>query len=144
MSDFTFNSSGSPRSSTFQKLVSQNVNGSPPTTIQPESGRTGEARIFRAVKPAPEKLDQATSRLSGLEAAVTNLSESRVSLEQLSSNNDDVVGANSEASKASVRDVNAAAQLADTLFSQILGDEDVAKDAQVQSLSIDRVQRALR
>jgi hypothetical protein len=144
MSDFTFNSSGSPRSTAFQKLVTQNVNGSPPSISQPESGRTGEERIFREVQSAPDKVDQTTSRLSGLEAAVTNLSESRVSLEQLNSSNEDVAGANSEASKASVRDVDAAAQLADTLFSQILGDEEVAKDAQAGALTPDRVERALR
>lgn len=146
MGDFSFNSSGPTRSSTFQKLVSGKID-SADSPGQSSGVKSGEGRIFNEVGAAPGaengQVDEAKGRLVGLEAAVTNITESRASIQGLGSNYPEVEGANSDASRVSVRDVNAASELADTLYSRITGNEGLANNAQVVRLSPENVQRVL-
>lgn len=144
MSDFSLKSSGPGRVSSFQKLTSGNVNGSSSGGKAAELPRADQTREGEV--PAS---DDATSRsifnrISGLEASVSNLRESKGTLDALVGD-DEVAREIVAASTASVRDVEVAADLASELSSQIFENKELAKDAQLTSeLTPERVQKALR
>lgn len=145
MTDFSFKSSGPGRVSAFQKLASGNVNGSTSGGKDAGAPRTGLAK--EGERPTSD--DAATrsifNRISGLEASVSNLQESKGTLEALVGDSDEVAREIVAASTASVRDVEQAANLAGEIRSQILENDKLATDAQAtSSLTPERVQKALR
>lgn len=146
MSDFSFNNSTRPgRASAFQRLASGNVNGSPnqPTKAANESAPQGGAgEEIKASDDAATK--SIFNKLSGLESSVRDLQDSKATLGSILEDSDEVAREIVSASSASVRDVEAAAQLADELSSQIVESGQLAEDAQASGLTAERVQRALR
>jgi|688.fasta_scaffold219979_2 hypothetical protein len=144
MSDFSLKSSGPGRVSSFQKLTSGSVNSSSSGGKAAESPRAGQTKEGEV----PVSDDAATrsifNRLSGLEASVSNLRESKGTLDALVGD-DEVAREIVAASTASVRDVEVAANLASELRSQMFENKELAKDAQLTSeLTPERVQKALR
>ena len=144
MSSFTFDPS---KPSPFQRLISGRV-GAPvsnATTAAGERQNSG-ASVFKEVPAADGGTDSAPparAALSGLSTAVKNLSDSTDALASVGDAVDEVQRSNKQASEASVRDVQAAAQVADDLQNRIRDDLKRASAAQGKGLSMDSVQRFL-
>lgn len=144
MSGFSFDPA---RPSAFQRLISGTV-GSPDTS---SAGRSQQrqisgASVFNEVPAADGGTDSAPparAALSGLSTAVKNLSDSTDAIASMGDAVDEVQRSNKQASEASVRDVQAAAQVADELQNRIRDDLKRASDAQGKGLSLDSVQRFL-
>ncbi len=148
MSGFSFDPLAPPRTAAFNRLASVKVGEG---GVQPngEASPAPPAReIFNefsspaADRPADEAPPQRVA-LRALESAVDNLSESSKALEYITSSTKEVEQAMSDAADVSVKDVEAAAKLADELYGRILENERLAREAHDAMLSREAVQRFL-
>lgn len=148
MSGFSFDPSGPPRAAPFKRLVSAHVGGAG-VPLKAEASPAPPAReIFNEFNsPASDGLAQPDPpgrvALRALESAVDNLSESSKALDYITSSTTEVERANSDAADVSVKDVDAAAQLADELYERIRENERLARQAHDANLSREAVHRFL-
>ncbi len=144
MSGFSFGPSGLPRPAPFDRLLSANVGGG--VESNGEASPAPPARqIFNefSTKGGDQGDPPEPLALRGLETAVDNLSQSSSVLEYIANPAQEVEKANSDAAEASVKDVNAAAALADELYQRIRDNERLARQAHEGKLSQESVQRFL-
>jgi hypothetical protein len=144
MSEFSFDPA---KPSAFQRLISGRVaNRDSGAAGQSEQKQVSGAGIFKEVPAVSSGADNgpaARAALSGLSSAVRNVSDSTDAVSSLGDAFDEVRRSNRQASEVSVREVQAAAQVADELQDRIRGDLQVATDAQGKGLSSDTIQRFL-
>jgi hypothetical protein len=148
MSGFSFDPSGPPRTTPFKRLASAQVGGSGVASSGEASPAPPAREIFNefsisdphgvAQRDPPERV-----ALRALESAVDSLSESSKTLEYITSSTVEVEQANSAAADVSVKDVDAAAQLADELYGRIRENERLAREAHDAKLSQESVHRFL-
>lgn len=143
MDDFSFDPAGALKPSAFRRLMAVRVNSpsrDPAFNSQPDPP-PDQQRIFREVPP-PDPRAQAS--LAGLEAAVTNISESAASVSRIADGySGEVSDVNADSSGASVTEVDKAARLAEDLSVKIAQNAQQSRQAQADQLSASAVTRFL-
>lgn len=148
MAKFDFDSSSSRKSPAFKRLASKKAgaSGADPPGNMAFSGSCGVS-IFNQVqvsKCSDQRCACESSSLAGLREAVDDLHASASTLYSLSEASREVRDANWGASAASVKEVEAAARLAEELGRRIVKDNQTATQAQAGKLNVATVHRLLR
>lgn len=147
MGDYDNDPSASRKCPAFKRLTSGNAGVS---SADPSSKRSslGSSRgsIFNQVQMISSAKRQGVCepRLAGLEDAVDDNKASAFTFYSLSDASREIRDANLGASAASVKEVEAAARLAEELGKRIVDNDQAATEAQAEKLSIATVERLLR
>ena len=147
MGDYDKDPSASRHSPAFKRLCSRKTGGA---IADPPGKRAsiGSSRssIFKQVQVSStaSRRDSGEPRLAGLQAAVNDNKASAFTLYSLSDASREVRDANVSASAASVKEVEAAARLAEELRQRIVDNDHAATEAQAEKLSVATVERLLR
>lgn len=135
------------RNPAFKRLSSQKSGISNADSLGKRSS-IGSSRvsIFNQVQVSTtaSRRGRGDPRLSGLQEAVDDNKSSAFTLYSLSDASREVRDANIGASAASVKEVEAAARLAEELHERIVDNNKTAKEAQAEKLSVSTVERLLR
>ncbi len=152
MSDLPLKKAGSPqdprvadstRGSAFRRLVSGNVENASNNARQEVERKFAPDDAVARGSSVEANSPKGPARLSGLEPVVANNKEASSLVTELGSTPIEIERENREASKASVRDVEKAAELAADLKGRISVNKDVATDAQA-NFTPERVLEALK
>ncbi len=147
MGDYDNDPSASRFSPAFKRLSSRKTGIS---SVDPPSKRAsiGSSRssIFNQVQvsTSASRRGRGDPRLSGLQDAVDDNKASAFTLYSLSDASREVRDANLGASAASVKEVEAAARLAEELRQRIVDNDQAATEAQAEKLTVATVERLLR
>lgn len=143
-----FDPSAARKSSAFRRLASKKAGES---GADPPKKRAGgnycRSSIFNQVQISSGSAwskGGSDPRLAGLNRAVDDLKASTHTLFNLSEASREVREANFGASAASVKEVEAAARLAEDLGRRIVDNDGAATEAQADKLSLQTVERLLR
>ena len=148
MGNYDFDLSASRRSPAFKRLSSLKAASSsvdsPGKRSSMGSSRDSIFNQVQVTKSFPQGRSADDPRLARLKDAVDDNSKSTFALNSLSEVSREVQEANIGASAASVRDVDAAARLAEELQRRIVDDDLSAREAQAEMLNLVTGDRLLR
>jgi len=147
MGDYDFDPSASRRSPPFKRLSSQAGSARAGTSDERSLRGSSGGSIFNQVqvsKVSPRRDAIPDPRLARLGDAVDDNVASAFTLYSLSEASREIQEANLSASAASVKEVEAAARLAEELRQRIVDNDRSATEAQAEKLSLATVERLLR
>jgi hypothetical protein len=148
MGNYDFDPSAFRRSPAFKRLSSKKAASpsadSPGKRFSMGSSRSSIFNQVQVAKSFPQGRSADDPRLARLKDAVDDNSRSTFALNSLSEVSREVQEANIGASAASVRDVDAAARLAEELQRRIVDNDLSAREAPAEMLNLTTVDRLLR